>query len=112
MENLIKLPSFEWFIGLMNLGGKGNTYTGSYGTDPYYGCTGREQFRYRVWIEKTKTTKSNSLPCIISAMIALMKQTMESLKRKFLKARRTELPKRRIGFFRSLQDSKINEEMV
>ena len=52
MENLIKLPSFEWFIGLMNLGGKGNTYTGSYGTDPYYGCTGREQFRYRVWIEK------------------------------------------------------------
>lgn len=52
MEALIKLPSYEWFIGFMNLGGKGNTYTGSYGTQPYKGCLCGDEFRYRVWIDK------------------------------------------------------------
>lgn len=52
MDNLIKLPSYEWFIGLMNLGGKGNIYAGSYGTDSYKGCLQAESFRYRVWIDK------------------------------------------------------------
>ena len=52
MTDLIKLPSFEWFLGLMGFGGKGNTYAGSYGTDPYLGCLGRPSFRYRAWIEK------------------------------------------------------------
>lgn len=52
MNDFIKLPSYEWFIGLMNLGGKGNTYVGSYGTDPYYGCLKKETFHYRAWIEK------------------------------------------------------------
>lgn len=52
MENLIKLPSYEWFLGLMNLGGQGNTYTGSYGTKPYQGCLCGDEFRYRVCIAK------------------------------------------------------------
>lgn len=52
MTDLIKLPSYEWFLGLMGFGGKGNTYAGSYGTDPYLGCLGRPSFRYRAWIEK------------------------------------------------------------
>lgn len=52
MNDLIKLPSYEWFIGLMNLGGKGNIYAGSYGTDPYLGCLNAETFHYRAWIEK------------------------------------------------------------
>lgn len=52
METLIKLPSHEWFIGLMNLGGQGNIYTGSYGTEPYKGCLCGDEFRYRVWVEK------------------------------------------------------------
>lgn len=52
MDNLIKLPSYEWFLGLMGFGGKGNVYAGSYGTDPYRGCLVSETFRYRVWIDK------------------------------------------------------------
>ena len=52
MNNIIKLPSYEWFIGLMGFGAKGNIYAGSYGTDPYLGCLGRPNFRYRVWLEK------------------------------------------------------------
>lgn len=52
MKGKIKLPSYEWFLGLMGFGGKGNTYAGSYGTDPYNGCLGRPIFSYRVWIEK------------------------------------------------------------
>lgn len=52
MTDLIKLPSFEWFLGLMGFGGKGNVYAGSYGTDPYKGCLNEASFRYRAWIEK------------------------------------------------------------
>lgn len=52
MTDLIKLPSYEWFLGLISFGGKGNIYAGSYGTDPYLGCLDRPSFRYRVWIEK------------------------------------------------------------
>lgn len=52
MKELIKLPSYEWFLGLMGFGGEGNIYAGSYGTDPYKGCLVSDTFRYRVWIEK------------------------------------------------------------
>ena len=52
MKELIKLPSYEWFLGLMGFGGAGNIYAGSYGTDPYKGCLVSDTFRYRVWIEK------------------------------------------------------------
>lgn len=52
MNEIIKLPSYEWFLGLMGFGAKGNIYAGSYGTDPYKGCLGKPNFRYRVWIEK------------------------------------------------------------
>lgn len=52
MNSLIKLPSYEWFLGLMGFGAKGNTYAGSYGTDPYLGCLVGDTFRYRVWLEK------------------------------------------------------------
>ena len=52
MKEQIKLPSYEWFLGLMAFGGAGNIYAGSYGTDPYLGCLTSDSFRYRVWIEK------------------------------------------------------------
>ena len=52
MKEHIKLPSYEWFLGLMGFGGEGNIYAGSYGTDPYKGCLVSDTFRYRVWIEK------------------------------------------------------------
>lgn len=52
MKGPIKLPSYEWFLGLMGFGGKGNVYAGSYGTDPYLGCLNNQCFRYRAWIEK------------------------------------------------------------
>lgn len=52
MKEHIKLPSYEWFLGLMGFGGAGNIYAGSYGTDPYKGCLVSDTFRYRVWIEK------------------------------------------------------------
>jgi hypothetical protein len=62
MNDLVKLPSYEWFLGQMNLGGKGNTYAGSYGTDPYLGCLKSDSFRYRIWIaedeNKNRTLKA------------------------------------------------------
>ena len=49
---MIKLPNTDWFMGLMKFRGPGNVFTGSFGTDPYYGCMNRKIFRYRLWIEK------------------------------------------------------------
>ncbi|MGN0550195.1 MAG: hypothetical protein ACI4IM_11415 [Acutalibacteraceae bacterium] len=57
MKEHIKLPSYEWFLGLMAFGGDGNIYAGSYGTDPYKGCLVSDTFRYRVWIEKDENNE-------------------------------------------------------
>ena len=59
MKELIKLPSYEWFLGLMGFGGAGNIYAGSYGTDPYKGCLVSDTFRYRVWIEKDENNEKS-----------------------------------------------------
>jgi len=49
---MIKLPSYLWFMGLINFRGKGNRYSGSFGCDPEKGNLDGNVFRYSVWIEK------------------------------------------------------------
>ena len=51
---MIKLPSYLWFMGLINFHSKGNIYTGSFGCDPALGNSAGEIFRYRVWIDKNE----------------------------------------------------------
>lgn len=48
---MIKLPSFEWFMGNINFHGKGNRYSGSAGCDPLTGISADRSFRYSVWID-------------------------------------------------------------
>lgn len=50
---MVKLPSYEWFMGLINFRGKGNVFSGSMGSDPMLGITS-SCFRYSVWIEKNE----------------------------------------------------------
>lgn len=50
---MVKFPSYEWFMGLINFRGKGNVYSGSMGSDPLLGITA-DCFRYSVWIEKNE----------------------------------------------------------
>ncbi|MBP9988614.1 MAG: hypothetical protein KBT46_03870 [Ruminococcus sp.] len=47
----MKLPNLDWFMGQLKFRGKGNIYTGSTGTDPYYGCMNDKIFRFRIWID-------------------------------------------------------------
>lgn len=49
---MIKLPSYLWFMGLINFRSKGNVYSGSLGCDPALGNADGNAFRYRVWIDK------------------------------------------------------------
>ena len=49
---MVKLPSYLWFMGLINFRGPGNTYSGSFGTDPSKGSIEGNVFRYVVKIEK------------------------------------------------------------
>jgi hypothetical protein len=51
---MIRLPSYEWFMGQISFHGQGNIYSGSIGCDPFYGDNGKNIFRYRVWIEKNE----------------------------------------------------------
>lgn len=48
---MIKLPSYEWFMGNICFKGKGNRYSGSFGCDPRTGVIGQETLRYSVWID-------------------------------------------------------------
>lgn len=48
---MIKLPSYEWFMGNICFKGKGNRYSGSIGCDPYKGIVADKTFRYSVWID-------------------------------------------------------------
>lgn len=47
---MIKLPSYLWFMGLINFHGSGNTYSGSFGCDPALGNIEGKIFRYVVKI--------------------------------------------------------------
>lgn len=49
---MIKLPSYEWFMGQLKYRGKGNVFSGSYGCDPISGGINNNQLRFRAWIEK------------------------------------------------------------
>ena len=49
---MIKLPSYEWFMGQLKYRGKGNVFSGSYGCDPLLGGISDDQLRFRVWIDK------------------------------------------------------------
>lgn len=49
---MIKLPNLDWFMGQLKFKGKGNVFSGSTGTDPYYGCMNDKIFRFRIWIDK------------------------------------------------------------
>ena len=51
---MIKLPSYLWFMGLINFHSKGNVYTGSFGCDPLKGNADGNAFRYRVWIDQNE----------------------------------------------------------
>ena len=73
MTDLIKLPSYEWFLGLMGFGGKGNTYAGSYGPDPTSAVSEGRHSDTGHGSKRTGMMKSNSKLFIISAMTATMK---------------------------------------
>ena len=49
---MIKLPSYEWFMGQIPFHGKGNVYSGSFGCDPSLGNIDENTFRYTVLIDK------------------------------------------------------------
>lgn len=51
-NNEIYVPLLSWLIGGSRIGGGYNYYTSSKGTDPMFGCLGKNVFNYRVWIEK------------------------------------------------------------
>ena len=53
---MVKLPSYEWFMGLISFRGDGNTYSGSFGCDPAKGITDGNIFRYVVTIDKQEDT--------------------------------------------------------
>lgn len=48
---MVKLPSYEWFMGNICFRGKGNRYSGSFGCDPLKGNIDEKTFRYSVWLD-------------------------------------------------------------
>ena len=50
---MIKLPNLDWFMGMLKFRGEGNIFSGSYGSDPFFGMNESKTFRYRAWVEKT-----------------------------------------------------------
>lgn len=51
---MIKLPSYEWFMGNICFRGKGNRYSGSCGCDPLKGNIDDKTFRYSVWLDNNE----------------------------------------------------------
>lgn len=51
---MVKLPSYTWFLGNLNLKGPGNVYTGSCGCSPETGNNCGKVFRYRAWFDKAE----------------------------------------------------------
>lgn len=54
---MIKLPSYEWFMGNIVFGKAGNRYSGSFGCDPLKGNIAEKTFRYSVWLDKDEEGK-------------------------------------------------------
>lgn len=48
---MIKLPNIEWFFGEIRFHGKGNIYSGSFGTDSSEGIFSSDILNFKVWIE-------------------------------------------------------------
>lgn len=51
---MVKLPSYEWFMGQLAFRGQGNVYTGSFSPNHELSGIDKDCFRYRVCIDKDK----------------------------------------------------------